>query len=603
MPLAEALARAAVPLAGLAAMAAFAAHEVDLAAASESVYLAVVATAVLAAVAFLAPSPAIELGLGSVLATAAVWVFPAGPGRGAAVLLLLVATLAVAAGRRLARCPAELPLPIDVTVPLALGLQALLRGDLLLAPRWEPRVFLLLLLLPVAGALWTSLLTHRHGRRAALAAGLALAVTPGFTIATTLVLVALAGGDALAATAGRTGRRVWAIRLAAAAAIAAPLAWGPTPQRLVAAAAGLVLASPSFGLAAAVLLNAAWVVFQGLGAPQVVPMLSFSDSSLRWLAIVLTLIAWLAIALFLVPAVIRPAPGRGRWLLAGGLLALAARGFAPAGALARDPLLAALAAPVALLALAIDEDGAAAVFQRAWAAALLAGTALFAAYPWLRARPLDALLELLGPVAVTAPLVAALVLGIDGIDRWGARRRRVTQAASGDWRLPVGAALAALFVGIAVHLPPPATQLVAAGGALRLSAASPAWETRIAPREVSGVSIDSTLENSADLRANTLVAILRLGDGSGRDLSFQVLAGGTAEWAARRPDVARVLDLRGERVPPAWVSWVAGGFFGQRYRQVFRVPGVTRSSRMRIELAPGLPPDLALALYRVELLQ
>jgi hypothetical protein len=168
----------------------------------------------------------------------------------------------------------------------------------------------------------------------------------------------------------------------------------------------------------------------------------------------------------------------------------------------------------------------------------------------------------------------------------------------------VGAALAALFVGIAVHLPPPATQLVAAGGALRLSAASPVWETRIAPREVSGVSIDSTLENGADLRANTLVAIVRLGDGSGRDLRFQLLAGGgTAEWAARRPDVARVLARRGERVPPAWVSWVAGGFFGQRYRQVFRVPGITRSSRVRIELAPGLPPDLALALYRVELLQ
>jgi hypothetical protein len=121
---------------------------------------------------------------------------------------------------------------------------------------------------------------------------------------------------------------------------------------------------------------------------------------------------------------------------------------------------------------------------------------------------------------------------------------------------------------------------------------------------VSGVSIDSTLENGADLRANAPVAIVRLADAAGHDLPFELLAGrGTAEWAARRPDVARVLALRGERVPPAWVSWVAGGFFGQRYRQVFRVPGVTRPSRLRIELAPGLPPDLALALYRVELLR
>ncbi len=261
MPLAEALARAAVPLAGLAAMAAFAAREVDPTAAAESGYLAVVAAAVLAAVAFLAPAPALEAGLGAVLAAAAVWALPAGPGRGAAVLVLLVGTLAVAAGRRLARCRPELPLALAVTVPLALGLQALLRGDLLLAPRREPRIFVLLLLLPLAGALLTSFLSRRHGWRAAVAAGLALAATPGWTIAAVLALAALAGGDALAASRGRSWRDAWPHRAAGLAALLLPLAWGGRAGWL-ATAAGLALASPALGLAGAAALAAA-ALFMG----------------------------------------------------------------------------------------------------------------------------------------------------------------------------------------------------------------------------------------------------------------------------------------------------------------------------------------------------
>ena len=95
----DALVRAAVPLAALAAMAALAHYEVDPVGRAETVYLAVLATAGLLAVAFLAPPPAWELGVGATLATTIVWALPAGPGRGAAVVLLLVAALAVAAGR------------------------------------------------------------------------------------------------------------------------------------------------------------------------------------------------------------------------------------------------------------------------------------------------------------------------------------------------------------------------------------------------------------------------------------------------------------------------------------------------------------------------
>jgi hypothetical protein len=579
-PLAEALARAALPLAGLAAMVALASREVDPIAAAESGYLAAVAACVLAAVAFLAPAPAFEAGLGTALATAAVWVLPAGPARGAAVLALLVAAFAVAAGRRLARCPPELPLA--VTVPLAFGLQALLRGDLLLAPQRGPRVFVLLLLLPLAGAILTSSLSRRHGRRAAVAAGLALAATPGWTIATTLALSALAGGDALAAIGAGRSRRAAMARAAALAAVLLPLAWEPRAGGL-AAAAGLALASPVLGLAGAAALAGASLLRTGGG------------------------LATLATALLCVPAAVRPAAGRWRWALAGGLLAFAARSFAPAGA----PDLAALAAPLALLALATRDEGPAAVFQRTWTAALLGGAALFAAYPWLRERPLGDFLALLGPAPVAALAAVAGAAGLAfGADRWSgggrtADERRPERSApprSLGSLAPAGIAAALLFLGILVHLPPPATPLLRPGEALRLSAGSPVWEARL-PAAARGVALVSSLENGAEVAAGTPVATVALDGGAPVTLAA---GAGTAEWAARRADVARELAARGERPPRPWVSWVAGDFFGQRYRRVFALPAAARPARpirLRIELARGLPPDATLAVHHLEVLR
>ncbi len=60
----DALARTAVPLAALAAMAALALREVDAVSGAESWYLAILSTAVLLAAAFLARAPAWEAGLG-----------------------------------------------------------------------------------------------------------------------------------------------------------------------------------------------------------------------------------------------------------------------------------------------------------------------------------------------------------------------------------------------------------------------------------------------------------------------------------------------------------------------------------------------------------
>ncbi|HYU35216.1 MAG TPA: hypothetical protein VEW48_23945 [Thermoanaerobaculia bacterium] len=219
----DALARAAVPLAALAAMAALASREVDPVGAAETAYLAVLATAGLLAVAFLAPAPAWEAGVGATLATTIVWALPPGPGRGAAVVLLLVAALAVAAGRRFPHPRplsrerergeqqenvfALLPSPArgrgaggeGFLLPLSFGLQVLLRGsELLFQPQVNLRTLVALLGLPVAGAAATAVLARRYGPAALAAAGAALLLAPGWNVAATAGLVALAAGDLIA---------------------------------------------------------------------------------------------------------------------------------------------------------------------------------------------------------------------------------------------------------------------------------------------------------------------------------------------------------------------------------------------------------------------
>src|SRR3954451_82998 len=128
----------------MAAMAAFAGRDTLPSGTAEGLYLSVLAAAALLPVGFLAPSPAIELGLGAILVTTAVWALPPGPGRGATVVLILVATLAVAAARRLFSSPPNPP-STGVLIPLALGAQILLRGELLFAPALTMRLLVALL--------------------------------------------------------------------------------------------------------------------------------------------------------------------------------------------------------------------------------------------------------------------------------------------------------------------------------------------------------------------------------------------------------------------------------------------------------------------------
>jgi hypothetical protein len=590
--------RVLVPLAALAAMAAFAARETAPAGAAESAYLAVLATAVLLAVGFLARWPAIELGLGATLATAAVWTLPAGPGRGMAVVLVLMATVAVAAGRFLLWIGAphcrdapwgvsgkeyasprtfKDPSPrgdaprgvstvggdgvFSLLIPLALALQFLLRGELLFAPALSLRTLVALLALPVAGAAAVAVLARRHGASCALIAGAtAILLAPGFNVASTLSLIALAAGDLLA-----WEDLGWRAKVAAWAVLLAPILWEPGPG-LAAAVCAVALWRPRVALALAVPAAA------GLGWLYGMP----------WQAMARQL-AWLPL---LLPAALVPERRRVPEILTAALIA---------AAVPQVPNLSTLAAPLGLAALGLRRNGGFSVPQRVWTGALLGGTALLASYPWLRAEPLAEALALLGlpPGPALAAWVAVVFLTLAGLGVWMGR----------GWSEPLrsarlaGLAAACVVLALLLGLPAPGRELLAPEVPVVLDGAHPVWEARIPATRVRSVMLESYLANGAGLAHGTPVATVRLRDAGGRTVAWTLRAGqDVGEWAARRPDVARA----GGRSPRAWISWVAGDFFGQRYRCRWRLPEADRYVELRIERAAAVPPELQLALCQLE---
>jgi hypothetical protein len=608
----DALARAVVPLAALAAMAALALREVDAVGGAESWYLAVLSTAVLLAAAFLAPAPAWETGLGAMLATAAVWALPPGPGRGAAVVLLLGGVLAVAAARRLASPPPGegesdlFHLPLGITVPLALGVQVLLRGgELLFQPQASLRTLVALIALPVAGAVATTVLARRHGSLALIAAGTAVLLAPGWNVAATLGLVALAAGDLLARPeAGRVTKAV------ALLVLLAPIAWEPAPG-LAAAAAGFALARPRVGLIAALLVAlAAPFVFQGSGWLGNFPLpfllvpgvILFAKDRL-----------WSAVAGIALALTVPPMPDLSAMA---GPLALMALCMAPhprplshplpsrrerggrqendaAGFLGRDG-----GSPLPAGWEGMGEGSGVRGIQAVWTGTLLAATALLASYPWLRPVPLGEAFGLLGitdPWKQGALILAFLLLTL--LARFATPRR-----------IPLSpAALAAglLFVAAWIHLPATGTLLLPADTALVIDAARPRWKAGLDGQQVRALVIESSLSNGAGLANGTAIATVRLRGERARTAAWVLRAGtDTGEWAARRPDVAASSVLQS---PPAWISWVAGDFFGQRYRvrwvperASFASPLAGPFTELTVERHPGLPTEVSLAIHRVE---
>jgi hypothetical protein len=553
-----------VPLGALAAMAAFSGRDTVAGATAEGLYLAVLAAAALLPVGWLAPTPALELGLGAVLATAAVWALPPGPGRGAAVVLVLAAALAAAAGRRLLSPSPEGGVAPGVTIPLALGLQILLRGELLLAPSLSVRLLVALLVLPAAGALAVTLLARRHGAVLPLiAAGTVLTLAPGFNAASTLALLALAAGDAL----GRQDLRR-PVRAGALAVVLAPIAWQPG-FGVVVAVCGLALAWPRVGLALAMLAAAGLEIVSR--RPPDVALLSLCALPL------------------LVPAALVPERRRGWNVLAAALLVATAP---------LVPDLSKLAAPLALAALSLRRDVAYTAPQRVWTGAVLGGTALLASYPWLRQTPMTTALSLLGllPGPPLAIGIAAVFLGLAAFGL----------GVAPTWSEPVRAARlaglsgACLMLALLQGLPTAGKPLLTPQVPVELDAGHPVWETALASppaAAVGSVVVESYLANGAALARGTPVAILKLVSATGRSVDWTLRSGDdTGEWAARRPDIAR----EAVPVPPPWVSWVADGFFAQRYRSRFQLARPEPFARLRIERAPGVPPDLTVALYQVE---
>jgi hypothetical protein len=261
----------------------------------------------------------------------------------------------------------------------------------------------------------------------------------------------------------------------------------------------------------------------------------------------------------------------------------------------------AAAAPLALAALAVRREGRTPIPQRVWTAALLAGTALLASYPWLRANPLMAALSLAGLVngpgrgalnwragaAVLVPFVALAAI-------CGGKLRSLIAP-----RALAGVSAAVILLAVFLHLPPRGAPLLPPETGVLLEPAHPGWIAGwAAPHRVGSVMVESSLTGGARLADGTPVGVVHLNDDAGRSALWILRAGGgTGEWAARRPDVERTAALHS---PPAWISWVAGDFFGQRYRALWTLLEPRRFTHLRIELAPGLPPDVGLTLHQVE---
>ena len=220
--------RFAVVVAACAALLAFGRFVDEPGAAAETAYLAVLAAVLLGAVAALDSLPGGDplprraltgLSCAATLTVLAAWTLLAGPGRGAAVVTLLAVTVAWAGFRRLSAADVFAPPPAAASpevrlvlaalraagplLPLAVALQALLRGRELLLPRLDLHTLVVFLAMPAAAAAAVALLAVRRGRGPALLAGAtAVLLAGGLDVAATTALVALAAGELLRRPAG-----------------------------------------------------------------------------------------------------------------------------------------------------------------------------------------------------------------------------------------------------------------------------------------------------------------------------------------------------------------------------------------------------------------
>ena len=561
------LANLAVALAAGLAMLTYAGALTDPTAGAETQYLAIWSTAVLIALAGLALPPALDLAGAAALVTLVVWAVPFGPVRGATVGVLLTVALATVTLRYLEKTGGNLTW--GWAIPTAMALQYLCRAERFLGVELDSPTLISLVMLPLTVSAVFMALQRREGTLPALLAAATVALlVPGWSVSVTLSLLALLVGVLFR---DRLTPRWVAVVLAILVVLAAD-SWHPSLGWLLL----LVI------LAKAV--PAGWL--SGLGAIVATTLLCIFLPAVREWSEVVQL---MALGPILLPALVLPSDTRRANSIQAFVLAILALrtvgGPAP------------LAAPLALGALSLRSKAVAAHLQLFWSGILLALVAILGGYPWLRSPALEDALARFG-VQISWPhaiAVAAVLWALSLLCAAMTERNRRLECR------PVLAGGLVLVVLAWLALPPSAERpfgdriqvLNSAHSEIKMDLDT-AWPT-------STVVIDSYLDNSPYLPTGTPVGRLTLIAANGEQRSWLLRAGlETSEWAARRPDVA---SLSGFTAPSHWLALVpAGGeFFAQRYRAQWELDTTSDIVGLELERLDGLPSEVSLAVFHLEL--
>lgn len=525
----------------------------------EDRFLAIIVIGVLGSLALLAREPAIEALSAALLATAAAWVIPAGPLRGATVWIVLTAALVLAISRRL---QAKSRFEASAFFGLALAVQFLARPGLLLPFALDLHRLAALFVLPAVAAIALTVLARRYSPiTLLLVATPLLVVAPGFNTAATLALVALALGES-----GRSHLPPSLSWLPPAALCLLALAWEPATIFFLALIGVAATAPRNWWRQSIVSLLAVGLVVL---EPGIRPTHA--------------LFVLLPIVLGLAPLALASMTPAARYLSAVTLLIT--------GILV-VPEPAAVTAALALATLA--EHGTTVTVRLAaiWATILAAGSLLAAGYPWVRPLPLSTILSVFhinqSWLATGFFLAICILLFLLG-GRSRLRHRLSTL-------LTATALVLLAMMGLPHHWPLAETSPRLAGPHV-LSARNPSWAATWKGARLRRMIVDTSAANVTSLSAGTVLARISLITAGGRHLDHLVqLARDSDDWALWRPDLRYRLDRVKAR---PWIHWVSGEqFFASRYRMIWTLPATRREALRRILVvrSPRLPLDVTLSL-------